>query len=95
MNKFQTLGRNNLRRERIAICAKYKLVPPCNILFLLIEAHQQNGASHTPRVKFIMGTWMVVKRVFTGIINRYLIIYYFMDMNTDLMILVSADTHAR
>ena len=43
-----------------------------------------------PRIKSVMGTGRVVKRVPTGIINGYLTIRYFMDTDTDLMIPVPA-----
>jgi len=39
-----------------------------------------------PRIKSVMGTGRVVKRVSTGIINGYLTTRYFMDTDTDLMI---------
>jgi len=47
------------------------------------------------RIKSVIGTGRVAKRVPTGIINGYLTTRYFMDTDTDLMIPVPASIRTR
>jgi len=48
-----------------------------------------------PRIKSVMGTGRVVKRVPADRINRYLATRYFMDTDTDMMIPVLAGISTR
>ena len=48
-----------------------------------------------PRIKSIMGTGRVVKRVPAHVINGYLATRYFMDTDTDMMIPVPAGIRTR
>jgi len=64
-------------------------------LTLMFRGGKKICARGYPRIKSVMGTRRVAKRVPAGIINGYLTTRYFMDTDTDLMIAVPAGVRTR
>ena len=46
-------------------------------------------------IKSVTGTGRIVRRVSTGIINKYLTAHYYMDTNTYLIVSIPTRTHTR
>jgi hypothetical protein len=61
----------------------------------MIRGGKKIRARRYPRIKSVMGTGRIAKRVPAGILNGYLPTRYFMDTNMDLMIPVPAGIRTR
>jgi len=59
-----------------------------NLRTLIARGGKKIRTRGYPRIKSVMGTGRVAKRVPAGIINGYLTTRYFMDTDTDLMVSV-------